>query len=275
VLPPDGSKDVGLDEILEREESSAGRYLDHRLSLMPVPVDAPVDPGLERRSGQTQVVCRLRGRVARQDTGILPTVNVDHPAHLFNVPQGAVGIAIRAATVWLLLPTLCREGPPDPPAAPTAVALDIAVSYGLWAIKQESIVLRRSHRKSKSTLAVLAAVLCLVGQLSGAAHDAVERHVTCAEHGEVTHLRHEVRTDAAGDSTSHQTRAVAAATEVDQAGHDHCGVVGCFRRPLPGPMLIVVAAPEPAAPAAPAPAPVLVSQTERILLSAPKIAPPC
>jgi hypothetical protein len=59
------------------------------------------------------------------------------------------------------------------------------------------------------------------------------------------------------------------------AGHDHCGFVACFQRPHPEPIFLVTNAPEPAPPGAPAPGPALESQTERILLSAPKIAPPC
>jgi hypothetical protein len=133
------------------------------------------------------------------------------------------------------------------------------------------IVKRLDHRTSKSGLVVLVTVLCVTGQLLSAAHKAGEVHVRCAEHGEVSHIP----TGMVADFAPSQGPSAVPVAQAGQAGHDHCGFAACFQRRQPEPILLVAAAPEPAPPSAPAPAPVLKSQTDRILLSAPKIAPPC
>lgn len=140
------------------------------------------------------------------------------------------------------------------------------------------IVLRSCHKPSRRrgrvsrALAIVVFGLCSAGQLLSVAHESTERHVRCAEHGEVTH----VPTDLASQPVAPQSDSPALrGARGAEAGHDHCDFVACFQRRRPEPILLVRAAPEPAPPCAPAPAPVLESQTERILLSAPKIAPPC
>jgi hypothetical protein len=130
---------------------------------------------------------------------------------------------------------------------------------------------RSNHRGRFSRLvALFVSALCLTGQLLAAAHEATERHILCAEHGEVTHLR--VTPASSADPGGND--GVKAQPEAD-AGHDHCGILARLVRRQAGPILLVSSAPEPAPRPQPAPAPVVPPETELILLNAPKIAPPC
>jgi hypothetical protein len=113
--------------------------------------------------------------------------------------------------------------------------------------------------------------LCLTGQLLAVAHEATQRHVVCAEHGEVTHV-----SSVSASSTDRDRNNVINAVPEAAPGHDHCGFVArVSRRQADQPILVVSAAPEPGPRPQPTPAPVVEPQTELILLSAPKIAPPC
>lgn len=130
---------------------------------------------------------------------------------------------------------------------------------------------RNQHRRATPIFAVLVSVLCLVGQVLTAAHEATERHVRCSEHGEMSHLR--------VASVAPAARLEAAGTVEGQvvgeaSSHDHCAILVVSQRPQGRPILVVSPAPAVAPRPEPGPSPLLASQTERILLSAPKIAPP-
>lgn len=119
-------------------------------------------------------------------------------------------------------------------------------------------------------------VVCLLGQLGSLAHEATARHVRCAEHGELSHLG-SARASAASHAVEGRgavPRSVADRAVTEGATHEHCAFVFSGRRDSSKPILLVVPAPEPAMPPAPGAAPVLAAPAERILLSAPKIAPP-
>jgi len=79
-------------------------------------------------------------------------------------------------------------------------------------------------RRSRTSLALLAS-LTLATQLAGLAHEALVRHVVCAEHGEWID----------GDSSAPATNVDAIASVSDQlthaGGHDHCAVVAHRRAP--------------------------------------------
>jgi hypothetical protein len=124
-------------------------------------------------------------------------------------------------------------------------------------------------------MAVVIATACVGGQLLAATHEATERHVRCAEHGEITHVG--PGADGAVDAPRDAPRDAAwAGAQVEAtAAHDHCSFVIAARRPQGQRIVFASAAPAIAPPAPPAPAPILPSQTDRILLSAPKHAPPC
>jgi hypothetical protein len=128
----------------------------------------------------------------------------------------------------------------------------------------------RGKRFSR-TVALFVSALCLTGQLLAVAHEATERHVLCAEHGELTHVR-----SAPVSSTDPDRNDVVNAWPEVAPGHDHCGFVARVSRRQAGRSILVVnSAPEPRPRPQPAPAPIVRPQTELILLSAPKIAPPC
>jgi hypothetical protein len=116
-------------------------------------------------------------------------------------------------------------------------------------------------------------VVCLVAQLLAVAHEATERHVICAEHGELSHLR-----PSAGplslEGGRTRSRAVADAALTESAVHEHCAFLLSARGVRGKPILLVASAPEPALPPTPRAAPIVAAPAERILLSAPKIAPP-
>jgi hypothetical protein len=119
-------------------------------------------------------------------------------------------------------------------------------------------------------------VVCLVAQLLAVAHEATERHVICAEHGELSHLRPSA--GPAGplslEGKRARSRAVADAALTESAAHEHCAFLLSARRERGKPILLVAPAPEPALPPTPRAAPIIAAPAERILLSAPKIAPP-
>jgi hypothetical protein len=123
-------------------------------------------------------------------------------------------------------------------------------------------------------------VICLLGQLGSVAHEATERHVRCAEHGELSHVGAE--SSAGGSHTltlgvegqGDRSRSVADQATTPSTAHEHCAFLFSGRRDSSRPILLVVPAPEPALPPAPGAAPILAAPAERILLSAPKIAPP-
>lgn len=127
-----------------------------------------------------------------------------------------------------------------------------------------------NYRRGLSrTVALFVSAVCLTGQLLVVAHEATERHVLCAEHGELTHVRVGLAWSPArshGDALDAQAEAA--------PGHDHCGFVAHLTRQQLRPILLVSAAPEPAPRLHPAPPPVVPPEAELILLSAPKIAPP-
>lgn len=120
--------------------------------------------------------------------------------------------------------------------------------------------------------AFVVSLLCLAGQLLVVAHQSVERHVRCAEHGEMSHLG-----SAAVELPArpeHPDSAIDSPVASRESGHDHCTFLGCSNRQQTKPILVVGIAPEPSPRPAPGPVPIVAPQTDRILLSAPKIAPP-
>jgi hypothetical protein len=133
-----------------------------------------------------------------------------------------------------------------------------------------------SRTRLSRTLAIVVSALCLTGQLMSAAHEATERHILCAEHGEVTHLRSESIT---GDTLRPNGPRGGDRIDARSAGsagdHDHCSAVIVARRPRIDPIRVVATAPAIAPRTAPSSAPVLPPPSERILLTAPKNAPPC
>jgi hypothetical protein len=114
-------------------------------------------------------------------------------------------------------------------------------------------------------------IVCLAGQILTAAHEATERHVRCAEHGETSHVPTVASaiTDWRADGPLVTTQVV-----TTEAGHDHCAFIICGRRTEEQPAIVVSKAPEPPSRPAPSPSPTVRPQTDRILLSAPKNAPP-
>lgn len=129
----------------------------------------------------------------------------------------------------------------------------------------------RRRGLTSSAAAIVVALLCLAGQLLTVAHQAAERHVRCVEHGEMSHVRTATTTSV---RPSRNDIAIDVALVSDGSGHEHCDFLVCSNRQQTKPILVVMAAPEPPARPASRPVPVLAPQTERILLSAPKIAPP-
>jgi hypothetical protein len=123
-------------------------------------------------------------------------------------------------------------------------------------------------------------VVCLLGQLVSLAHEATERHVRCAEHGDLSHVG--AGADSAGssaaldalESRAARPRSVADRAAVASVAHAHCAFLFTGRRERSKPILLVAPAPEPALPPEPRAAPIVAAPAERILLSAPKIAPP-
>lgn len=124
-------------------------------------------------------------------------------------------------------------------------------------------------------------VLCLGGQILTLAHEATERHVRCAEHGELSHLgvasRGHASSASAEDQPPEDHRAPGVAGQADPAvvTHEHCAFLAAEKRAQSQPILRIARAPEPAAvPPLPRATPILAPVTERVLLSAPKMAPP-
>lgn len=84
--------------------------------------------------------------------------------------------------------------------------------------------LRREY-SGRRALSLLAAVVCIVAQLAGAAHFALVPHSVCAEHGELVHgAAHSASTAAArADGASGAVIRSAGDSDADH-GHDHCTV---------------------------------------------------
>jgi hypothetical protein len=115
--------------------------------------------------------------------------------------------------------------------------------------------------------------VCLLAQVLTAAHEATEMHVRCAEHGELSHVG--VLAAAADASRPSRPDAGLDGTSAREAGgHAHCAFLAARRRETARPILLVALAPEPAPRPDPHPAPRLAPPARRILLSAPKMAPP-
>jgi hypothetical protein len=132
---------------------------------------------------------------------------------------------------------------------------------------------RRSRNRISGPGACAIAIVCLLGQVLTAAHEATERHVRCAEHGELSHLG--VLAPAADASPSTRTDAgFDGKSARELGGHAHCAVLAARRREVTRPILLVALAPEAGPHPVPHPAPLLAPLAKRILLSAPKIAPP-
>jgi hypothetical protein len=119
-------------------------------------------------------------------------------------------------------------------------------------------------------LAFVVAALCPTVQIAASLHEAVVRHVVCAEHGELTHVSAVEATLPEGTA---QDAVPSATGDHSSSEHEHCLQVGMVRNVRPQPALTASRAPEVLTRGLGEPAHYVAPGT-RLLLCAPKTSPP-
>jgi hypothetical protein len=132
---------------------------------------------------------------------------------------------------------------------------------------------RLRRARTAGTLSLLALLAVTGAQLSAAWHEMTVRHVVCADHGEMTHVR---IGSAPAANASAPSGGAGAQNPATSEGHEHCALALIVRGNTPAPARATVARalPPPTVVAPRAPMSVLRPGRTFVLASAPKTSPP-
>ena len=131
------------------------------------------------------------------------------------------------------------------------------------------MTLRRSASPPLRFIALLLCLSSLFGQLGAVAHQALEDHVVCAEHGELIHADDGHASTSASEKTARKLG-------TSEDAHEHCGVLGHRHDECVAPSSLIEAS-YPGTPSASVSlrvVPTIAFARVRLLALAPKQSPP-